>query len=90
MDIELKLGIFIAILFLFVIGVSFMIIMNTIGGISHALERLQEIISKEVILTHNQKIQDLQFERQRRENTEERKKRQEALLNVPLIKNDDE
>ncbi len=90
MDIELKLGIFIAVIFLAVVGISFMIIMNSIGGISHSLTRLHEIIAKEVILTHNQRIQDLKFQQQRAEDNVERKKRQEALLNVPLIKKEED
>ena len=57
---------------------------------SHSLNRLEDIISKEVVLTYNMKVNGFKADKQREAAAQERKRRQEALLNVPLIENPDE
>ena len=84
---ELKLGLFLSITFLFLLVVILLVLLKTIGNMSHSLNRLEEIISKEVILTYNMKINGFKADKQREAAAHERKRRQEALLNVPLVEN---
>jgi hypothetical protein len=82
---ELKLGLLLATLFLFSIFVFVLIVMRTIGNVNHALNRLEEVITKEVVLRHNRIIQEQKTALQRDLMSVDRKRRQEALLNVPLM-----
>ena len=86
MTLDIKLTIILLVVFMLVLFLAIIVVMNSIGNISHSLDRLQEIIKKEVILSYNQRISDLRQDKQREIARQEKKKRQEALLNVPLVK----
>jgi dethiobiotin synthetase len=83
--IELKLTYLLLFLFLGQGMVTFLIVMRTIGQINHALTRIQTLLSKELVLTYNRNVNHLKQSRKRTEQSEERTKRQEAILNIPLI-----
>ena len=86
MTLDIKLTIILLVVFMLVLFLAIIVVMNSIGNISHSLDRLQEIIKKEVLLSYNQRISDLRQDKQREIARQEKKKRQEALLNVPLVK----
>jgi hypothetical protein len=82
---EEKLILLLGFSYLGLILVSFMVIMRTIGNIEHSVNRLQDIISKELVLTFNRTVTQLKSEHQRRLAAIERARRQEAMLNVPMF-----
>jgi hypothetical protein len=81
---ELKLALIISMGFLFLVFVALMIVMRSIGNINHAVNRIEEIVSKEVVLNFNRHLIDMKADKQRKIADVEKKRRQEALLNIPL------
>lgn len=81
---ELKLALIISMGFLFLVFVALMIVMRSIGNINHAVNRIEEIVSKEVVLNFNRRLIDMKADKQRKIADVEKKRRQEALLNIPL------
>lgn len=90
MDSQEKLLLLLSAIFLVVIFVSFLITIRSIGNITHSLDRLKEIVSKETVLSYNRAVSEQKAGIQREQATQERVRRQEALLNVPLMKKDKE
>lgn len=84
MPIELKIALLVAMLFLSFCFVALMILMRSIGNINHAVDRIEEIVSKEVVLNYNRKLLDMKTEKQRTIADVEKRRRQEALLNIPI------
>lgn len=84
MPIELKIALLVAMIFLSFCFVALMILMRSIGNINHAVDRLEEIVSKEVVLNYNRKLLDMKTEKQRTIADVEKRRRQEALLNIPI------
>lgn len=84
MPIELKITLIISMGFLFLCFVALMIVMRSIGNINHAVDRIEEIVSKEVVLNYNRKLMEMKTEKQRKIADVEKKRRQEALLNIPI------
>lgn len=81
---EIKLALLFAGLFLLAIFVTILIVMQSLGTISNHLGRLQDILSKELVLRYNMKVNELRQERQRDLSAMDRVRRQEALLQIPL------
>ena len=82
---ELKIAVLLALLFLAVVFVALLVVMRALGSISYSLERLEDVIGKEVVLAHNRRIRELRSEQKQRDAASQRKRRQQALLNIPLL-----
>ena len=82
---ENKVAILLALLFIAMVFVFFMICMRSLGNMDHNLERLMEIIRKEAKITYKQQVKNLKSEKQKMATTADRQRRQKALLNVPLM-----
>jgi hypothetical protein len=54
------------------------------------LKRMEFIISKEIILRRNQQVNYYKQQKQRSIAKQEREKRQEALLEIPLVRNSEQ
>ena len=61
--------------------------MHSLGNMANHLKRMEFIISKEIILRYNQQVNYYKQQRQRAIAKQERDKRQEALLEIPLVRN---
>lgn len=84
MPLELKITLLIAIGFIFVCFIALMTVMRSVGNINHAIDRIEDIVSKEVILNFNKHLLDMKQEKQRIIARVEKKRRQDALLNIPF------
>ncbi len=82
---DLKLSIILIISLLGMSLVTFLVVIRSIGDISHILDRLHDIISKELVLTYNRNVSNMKQSKRREDQSMERFKRQEALLNIPLV-----
>jgi hypothetical protein len=82
-----KLNILLSLSFLGLCFISLLVIMRTIGNIDHSIERLQDIITKEVKITYQKQIKNLRKQKQQESLKTDRARRQKALLNVPLMDN---
>jgi predicted PurR-regulated permease PerM len=85
---EVKIAFLLSILLFFVIIISFMIIVSTIGNIHHLFDRIEDIIVKESLLRMEYLKRELEIKQQATKLELERKRRTEALLNVPLVASD--
>lgn len=85
MPVELKLQLFLAVVLLLVLLLSYMITIRTIGGMEHALNRLEQMVQKEVILSHRHLEQGRNKEEQAVQLEADRAKRNELLLNIPFM-----
>ena len=83
-----KIQILIYVFALIMLVVSFLVIINTVGNISHVFNRLEEIVTKETILRLERMEKELKIEQETNKLEDERKRRTEALLNVPLMRNE--
>ena len=83
----LKITLILSVLFFGMVLGFLMVTMKSLGGIGHSLERLEALISKEVVATHRRKLLQLKRESQRQATEIDRTRRQHALLNVPLMSN---
>jgi len=84
---EIRLAILFAAAFAIVLFLAVIIIMHSLGNMENHLKRMQFIISKEIILRYNQQVNYYKQQRQRFIAQQEREKRQEALLEIPLVRN---
>jgi len=84
---EIRLAILFAAAFAIVLFLAVIIIMHSLGNMENHLKRMQFIISKEIILRYNQQVNYYKQQRQRFIAQQERDKRQEALLEIPLVRN---
>jgi hypothetical protein len=64
---------------------TFLVVMRSVGELNHGLNRMEQILKKELILTYNRKVSELKQEKQRDDAALERMRRQDALLNIPLM-----
>ena len=71
-----------------ILVVSFLVIINTIGNIGHDFDRIHEIVTKETILRLENMEKALKVQQETKKQEDERRRRTEALLNVPLMRND--
>lgn len=82
---EIKLALlfssgFLIITFLFVI-----LMMHTLGSLSNLLQHIQDLVQTESSIRLSQYMNMLKQNKQRQQNIMDNKKRQEALLNIPLV-----
>jgi len=84
---EIRLAILFAAAFAIALFLAVIIIMHSLGNMENYLKRMQFIISKEIILRYNQQVNYYKQQRQRFLAQQERDKRQEALLEIPLVRN---
>lgn len=89
MDPQFRLQILLAAGFFFMILIFLMMILKSIGIMSHDLDRLEDITTKEIILTKKQRKKKEKIDTHRKQAEQDRSKRQQSLLNVPLMKQDD-
>ena len=82
-----KLNILLALTFLGLCFISLLVIMRSIGNIHHSVERLEDIIQKEVKITYKKQVKGLRKQQQQEALKNDRARRQKALLNVPLMEN---
>ncbi len=90
MDPSLKIQILLMIVILGVLVIGFMIIVQTIGAINHIYDRLEEIVSKETILRLERLSKEITLRENAKRAEDERKRRNDALLNVPIMRNPSE
>ena len=84
---ETRLAILFAAAFAIALFIAIIIIMHSLGNMENHLKRMQFIISREIILRYNQQVNYYKQQRQRFLAQQEREKRQEALLEIPLVRN---
>jgi len=84
---EIRLAILFASAFAVSLFVVIIIIMHSLGVMENHLRRMEHIISKEIILRYNRQVNYYKQQRQRFIAQQERDKRQEALLEIPLVRN---
>ncbi|MBF0429722.1 MAG: hypothetical protein HQK83_00470 [Fibrobacteria bacterium] len=89
MDANVKIQLLLVVLLIGALLVSFMIIIHTIGNMNHIFNRLEEIVSKETILRLEILDRDIRIKEEQHKVENERKRRSEALLNVPLLNKED-
>jgi hypothetical protein len=87
---EIRLAILFAAAFIIVLFIAVIIIMHSLGNMENHLKRMEFIISKEIILRYNQQINYYKQQKQRFIAQQEREKRQEALLEIPLVRNSEQ
>jgi len=85
---EIRLAILFAAAFAIVLFITVTIVMHSLGNMENHLKRMEFIISKEIILRYNQQVNYYKQQRQRFIAQQEREKRQEALLEIPLVRNE--
>jgi len=85
MSADMKLSFLLTFLFMGMSLLTFLIVMRSIGGITHSLDRIDTLMRKEVVLTYNRRVSELKQSRQRDINAQEKQRRREALLNIPLM-----
>ena len=86
MDAQIKIQIILLLLLFAVMLVGFMVIIQTIGSINHAFNRMEEIVTKETLLRFDRLNEELAVQETARKTESERRRRNEALLNVPLLR----
>ena len=86
MDAQIKIQIILFLMLFGVMLVGFMVIIQTIGSINHAFNRMEEIVSKETLLRFERLNDELAIQENARKTESERRRRNEALLNVPLMR----
>jgi hypothetical protein len=89
MEPQFRLQILLAAIFFFLILIFLMMILKSIGIMTHDLDRLEDVIDKEIILTRKQRKKRKKIDTHRKQAEHDRSKRQQSLLNVPLRKQDD-
>jgi len=84
---EIRLAILFASAFAVSLFVAIVIIMNSLGNMANHLQRMQYVIEKEIILRYNRQVNHYKQQKQRTLAQQERKKREEALIAIPLVRN---
>ena len=84
---EIRLAILFVSAFAITLFIAVIIIMHSLGNMANHLKRMEFIISKEIVLRYNQQVNYYKQQRQRLIAQQEREKRQEALLEIPLVRN---
>lgn len=87
MDPQLKLTLLFSALFFGSAFLAVLVVMNSVANMANHLEHLHAIIGKEVILRYNYQVNQLKQQKQRSLAENDRDRRQEALLAIPLVRN---
>lgn len=82
----LKLTLVMAVSFLLMVLGFLMVSLKSVERMGQILERFDELISKEVVATYKRKLVLIKKEKHKQVSEQDRHKRQQALLNVPLMK----
>ncbi|MDR2556031.1 MAG: hypothetical protein LBC64_11490 [Fibromonadaceae bacterium] len=83
---EIRLAILFASAFAISLFVVIIIIMHSLGVMENHLRRMEHIISKEIILRYNRQVNYYKQQKQRAIAQQEREKRAEALIAIPLVR----
>jgi len=83
---EIRLAILFASAFAISLFVVIIIIMHSLGVMENHLRRMEHIISKEIILRYNRQVNYYKQQKQRALAQQEREKRAEALIAIPLVR----
>jgi len=83
---EIRLAILFASAFAISLFVVIIIIMHSLGNMENHLRRMEHIISKEIILRYNKQVNYYKQQKQRAIAQQEREKRAEALIAIPLVR----
>jgi predicted PurR-regulated permease PerM len=83
---EIRLAILFSVCFAIALFIGIVVIMYTVGNITNHLTRIQDLITKELVLRYNQQVNFFKQEKQRKIAQAERERRQAALLNIPLVR----
>jgi len=83
---EIRLAILFASAFAVSLFVVVIIIMHSLGVMENHLRRMEHIISKEIILRYNRQVNYYKQQKQRAIAQQEREKRAEALIAIPLVR----
>jgi len=83
---EIRLAILFASAFAVSLFVVIIIIMHSLGNMENHLKRMEHIISKEIILRYNRQVNYYKQQKQRALAQQEREKRAEALIAIPLVR----
>jgi hypothetical protein len=83
---EIRLAILFASAFAISLFVVIVIIMHSLGNMENHLKRMEHIISKEIILRYNRQVNHYKQQKQRAIAQQEREKRAEALIAIPLVR----
>jgi len=84
---EIRLAILFASAFAISLFVAIIIIMHSLGNMENHLKRMEHVISKEIILRYNRQVNYYKQQKQRAQLQQEREKRAEALIAIPLVRN---
>lgn len=84
---EIRLAILFASVFAIALFVAVIVTMHSLGNITNHLKRMEFIISKEIVLRYNRQVNFYKQQKQKAIAKLEREKRQEALLEIPLVRN---
>jgi hypothetical protein len=84
---EIRLAILFASAFAISLFVAIIIIMYSLGNMANHLKRMEYVISKEIILRYNRQVNYYKQQKQRAIAQQEREKRAEALIAIPLVRN---
>lgn len=84
---EIRLAILFASAFAISLFVVIIIIMHSLGNMENHLRRMEHIISKEIILRYNRQVNYYKQQKQRAIAQQERDRRAEALIAIPLVRN---
>jgi hypothetical protein len=87
---EIRLAILFAGAFAIALFIVVVIVMHSIGNMANHLKRMEFIISKEIVLRYNRQVNYYKQQKNRALAEMERKKRDEALLDIPLVRTDDQ
>lgn len=84
---EVKLALLFCLTFAASLFVGVVIVMHSVGNMTNHLTRIEDLINKELVLRYNQQINYFKQQKQRELALHERDRRQEALLAIPLVRN---
>jgi hypothetical protein len=87
---EIRLAILFASAFAVSLFIIVVIIMYSLGNIANHLKRMEYVISKEIILRYNRQVNYYKQQKQRVLAQQEREKRAEALIAIPLVRNSEQ
>jgi hypothetical protein len=87
---EIRLAILFASVFAISLFIAVVIIMHSLGNMANHLKRMEYVISKEIILRYNRQVNYYKQQKQRVLAQQEREKRAEALIAIPLVRNSEQ
>lgn len=84
---DVKLALLFSLFFAAALMMGVMTIMHSVGTMTNHLTRIEDLITKELVLRYNQQINYFKQQKQRELAQHDRDRRQEALLAIPLVRN---